>query len=165
MPYDEPRRMRWLTARQCSEHAPRWWLWPRPRSGRSHQPGPSAAKTAFPHSFDGRFKGIGSLERVNGSGHTLTCRFNGTSKAGSAVLDGRCSAAVIFSASMRIDIQYNPGNGRYTGSFRESLGTVAHLAGSRTGETLSLAFTETAESVRPDPPARLTITRRISTLF
>jgi hypothetical protein len=61
---------------------------------------------------------------------------------------------------MRIDIQYNPGSGRYTGSFRESLGTIAHLAGSRMGETLLLAFTETAESVRPNPPARLTITRR-----
>lgn len=117
-------------------------------------------ETAFLHSFDGRFTGKGSLKRVNGSGHSLTCKFNGTSKAGSVVLDGRCSTAVIFSTSMRIDIQYNPGSGRYTGSFRESLGTIADLAGSRMGETLLLAFTETAESVRPNPPARLTITRR-----
>lgn len=68
------------------------------------------------------------------------------------MLDGRCSIAVIFTTSMRINIQYNLSNGRYTCSFRESLGTIADLSGSRTGKTLSLAFTETAESVRPNPP-------------
>ena len=114
--------------------------------------GAMGRETAFLHSFEGRFQGIGSLKRVNRSGHRLTCKFNGTSNAGSVVLDGRCSTAVIFSTSMRIDIQYNPSNGRYTGSFRESLGTIADLSGSRTGKTLSLAFTETAESVRPNPP-------------
>ncbi|PZM10610.1 hypothetical protein [Rhizobium tubonense] len=126
------------------------------------QPLPDAVgrETTFLHSFDGRFAGTGRLERVNGSGHALTCSFKGFSESRRVVLDGRCSTAIIFGTSMRIDIQYNAGTGRYTGSFRESMGTIADLVGSRMGETLSLAFTETPESIRPNPPARLTITRR-----
>jgi len=123
---------------------------------------PSAvgSETNFLRSFDGQFAGTGRLERVNGSGHTLTCKFKGTSDVRRVVLDGRCSTAIIFGTSMRIDIRYDAGTGRYSGSFRESMGTIADLVGSRVGETLSLAFTETPESIRPNPPARLTITRR-----
>jgi hypothetical protein len=123
-------------------------------------PGDGSRETTFLHSFDGRFAGTGRLERVNGSGHTLTCQFKGTSEVRRVVLDGRCSTAIIFGTSMRIDIQYDAGTGRYMGSFRESTGTIADLVGSRMGETLSLAFTETPESIRPNPPARLTITRK-----
>lgn len=123
---------------------------------------PSAVgrETTFLHSFDGSFAGTGRLERADGSGHTLTCKFKGTSEARHVVLDGRCSIAIIFATSMRIDIRYDTGTGRYSGSFRESMGTIADLVGSRQGDALSLAFTETPESIRPNPPARLTITRR-----
>jgi hypothetical protein len=123
---------------------------------------PSAvdSETTFLRSFDGQFAGTGRLERVNGSGHTLTCKFKGASEVRRVVLDGHCSTAIIFGTSMRIDIRYDAGTGRYSGSFRESMGTIAELVGSRAGETLSLAFTETPESIRPNPPARLTITRR-----
>ena len=123
---------------------------------------PSAvgSETNFLRSFDGQFAGTGRLERVNGSGHTLTCKFKGTSDVRRVVLDGRCSTAIIFATSMRIDIRYDTGTGRYSGSFRESMGTIADLVGSRQGASLSLAFTETPESIRPNPPARLTITRR-----
>ncbi|TCU04492.1 hypothetical protein [Rhizobium sullae] len=128
------------------------------------QPAPSAVsrETAFLRAFDGQFAGTGSLERANGSSHRLTCRFNGNSEGRQVVLDGRCSTAIIFGTSMRIDIRYDPGTGRYSGSFRESMGTIADLAGSRQGQTLSLSFTETPESIRPNPPARLTIVRRDS---
>ena len=123
---------------------------------------PSAVgrETIFLHSFDGRFAGTGRLERADGSGHTLTCKFKGISGVRHVVLDGLCSTAIIFATSMRIDIRYDTGTGRYSGSFRESMGTIADLVGSRQGDSLSLAFTETPESIRPNPPARLTITRR-----
>ena len=126
------------------------------------QSAPSAvsSETTFLRAFDGQFAGTGSLERAGGSSHRLTCRFNGNSQGRQVVLDGRCSTAVLFGTSMRIGIRYDAGTGRYLGSFRESMGTIANLEGSRQGQTLSLSFTETPESVRPNPPARLTSTRK-----
>ena len=120
----------------------------------------ASALTTFLHSFDGRFAGTGRLERADGSGHALTCKFKGISEARHVVVDGLCSPAVIFATSMRIDIRYDTGTGRYSGSFRESMGTIADLVVSRQGASLSLAFAETPESIRPNPPARLKITRR-----
>jgi len=126
------------------------------------QSAPSALSqdAAFLRAFDGQFTGTGRLERANGSDHALTCEFKGNSVGRQAVFDGRCTTAIIFGISMRIRIRYDAGTRRYFGSFHESMGTIAVLAGSRRGETLSLSFIETAKSIRPNPPARLTITRR-----
>jgi hypothetical protein len=123
-------------------------------------PGGLSGETTFLRAFDGQFAGTGRLEQADGSGHTLTCKFKGNSEGRQVVLDGRCSTAIMFGTSMRIGIRYDARTGRYLGSFHESMGTIAVLVGSRQGETLSLSFTETAESIRPNPPARLTITRR-----
>lgn len=117
-------------------------------------------ETTFLRAFDGQFSGIGRLDRADGSGHALTCKFKGTRVAQQAVFEGRCSTAIIFGTSMRIDIHYDARTARYLGSFHEGMGTIADLAGSRQGNMLSLSFIETAKSVRPNPPARLTITRK-----
>jgi hypothetical protein len=55
----------------------------------SAQAPPSAVsrETIFLHSFDGRFAGTGRLERADGSGHALTCKFKGTSEARHVVLE------------------------------------------------------------------------------
>ncbi len=73
-------------------------------------------------------------------------------------LDGRCTTAAILGATIKIELRHDPKSGRYAGTFRESTGTVANLSGKRQGQRLTLAFNETAESVRPNPPATLTIT-------
>jgi hypothetical protein len=44
-----------------------------------------------------------------------------------------------------------------TGSYRDGAGTIADLTGSQRGNILALAFTETADSFDPGPPAWLTI--------
>jgi hypothetical protein len=59
-------------------------------------------------------------------------------------------------------LRHDSKTGRYAGTFKESTGTVARLSGSRQGQRLTLAFNETAESVRPNPPATLTISRQQS---
>lgn len=118
------------------------------------------SETAFLSSLEGRFSGNGTLQKAGGSSRSLKCLFNGDQEGPRLNLDGSCSTAAIFSATIRIELRLDPKTGRYAGTFRESTGTVANLAGKRQGQRLTLAFDETAESVRPDPPATLTISRR-----
>lgn len=117
-------------------------------------------ETGFLRSFEGRFSGAGTLQNAGGSSRSLSCSFDGDEQGSRLSLNGTCRTAAIFSATIRIELRHDPRSGRYHGAFRESTGTVAELAGRREGQKLTLAFTETAESVRPNPPATLTITRR-----
>ncbi len=117
-------------------------------------------ETTFLRSFEGQFRGSGTLERAGGASHALKCSFEGDSEGRRVTLDGSCSAALIFNTSVRIELRYDPSSRRYEGAFREESGTIADLAGRRRGESLSLSFTETAQSVRPGPPATLTIRRK-----
>ena len=117
-------------------------------------------ETGFLDIFDGRFKGTGTLQNAGERSHNLTCEFDGDRQGSRVTLQGRCSTAVIFGTTVQIDLTVDPKTGRYDGSFREGRGTVADLAGTRRGDSLSLSFVETAESVRPNPPATLTINRR-----
>lgn len=121
---------------------------------------PGSAETGFLSSLEGRFSGSGTLQNADGSSRSLTCRFDGDQEGTRLSLDGSCTAAAIFSATIRIELRHDPKSGRYVGSFRESTGTVADLSGKRQGQRLTLAFNETAESVRPNPPATLTISRQ-----
>jgi hypothetical protein len=116
----------------------------------------------FLSSLEGRFSGNGTLQNAGGSSRSLKCEFNGDHEGPRLSLDGSCSTAAIFSATIRIELNHDPKTGRYAGTFRESTGTVAKLAGKRQGQRLTLAFNETAESVRPNPPATLTISRQQS---
>lgn len=121
--------------------------------------GGASREASFLRSFEGQFSGAGRLQRAGGSSHSLNCKFNGDHQGSQVTLNGTCSTALVFSTSVRIEIRYDPQDRRYEGDFREGTGTVATLAGSRQGQTLSFAFVETAESVRPNPPARLSISR------
>lgn len=124
------------------------------------EPEAGRGEAGFLSSLEGRFSGSGTLQNAGGSSRTLTCRFDGDQEGTRLSLDGSCSTAAIFSATIRIELRHDPRTGRYAGSFRESTGTVANLSGRRQGQRLTLAFNETAESVRPNPPATLTISRR-----
>lgn len=117
-------------------------------------------EASFLDVFDGHFKGTGTLQNAGGPSHGLTCEFDGDRQGLRVALKGRCSTALIFGTTVRIDLTFDPKSGRYEGTFREGQGTVAALAGARRGDSLSLSFVETAESVRPNPPATLTINRR-----
>lgn len=120
----------------------------------------TAGEASFLSSLEGRFSGNGTLQNAGGSSRSLKCQFNGDQDGARLSLDGSCSTAAIFSATIRIELRHDPKTGRYAGSFRESTGTVANLSGQRQGQRLTLAFNETAESVRPNPPATLTISRQ-----
>lgn len=119
-------------------------------------------ETGFLSSLEGRFSGNGTLQNAGGSSRSLKCQFNGDQEGARLSLDGSCSTAAIFSATIRIELRHDPRTGRYAGTFKESTGTVANLSGRRQGQRLTLAFNETAQSVRPNPPATLTISRQPS---
>lgn len=125
----------------------------------SAQPSPND-DASFLRAFEGRFSGTGKLENAGGSSHSLSCKFNGDQEGPRVTLSGSCSTALVFSTTVRIELRYDPKTQRYDGEFREGKGTIADLAGARQGQRLSLSFTETEESVRPNPPATLTINRR-----
>ena len=121
-----------------------------------------SGETGFLSSLEGRFSGNGTLRNAGGGSRSLKCKFNGDQTGPRLSLDGSCTTAAIFSATIKIELRHDPKSGRYAGTFRESTGTVASLSGKRQGERLTLAFNETVESVRPNPPATLTISRQRS---
>lgn len=123
---------------------------------------PGSGEASFLNSLEGRFSGNGTLQNAGGSSRPLRCQFNGDQEGSRLNLNGSCSTAAIFSATIRIELRHDPKTGRYAGTFRESTGTVANLSGTRQGQRLTLAFNETPESVRPNPPATLTISRQQS---
>lgn len=117
-------------------------------------------ETGFLRVFDGRFNGTGIMQKAGGPAHNLSCTFDGNHSGANVTLNGRCSTAMVIGTTVRIQLAVDPHKGRYSGSFVDDRGTVASLSGSRKGQTLTLSFRETAESVRPDPPATLTIDTR-----
>jgi hypothetical protein len=117
-------------------------------------------ETGFLRIFDGRFNGTGNLQKAGGRTHRLSCEFDGNHSGANVSLSGRCSTALVFGTTVRIQLSVDPRTGRYSGSFVEGRGTVANLSGARKGQTLTLSFRETAASVRPNPPATLTIDSR-----
>lgn len=119
-----------------------------------------SSEASFLSSLEGRFSGNGTLQNAGGSSRSLKCEFNGDQEGSRLSLDGSCTTAAILSATIKIELRHDPKTGRYAGTFKESTGTVANLAGTRQGQRLTLAFNETAESVRPNPPATLTISRQ-----
>lgn len=122
---------------------------------------PAAKNEAeFLRIFDGRFTGTGSLQKAGGPSRNLSCKFDGNHSGANVFLSGRCSTALVFGTTVRIQLSVDPRTGRYSGSFVEGRGTVANLSGVRKGQTLTLSFRETAESVRQNPPATLTINSR-----
>lgn len=117
---------------------------------------PATAQPLTLEQFEGKFTGGGTLVR-KGSTTNLTCNLTGDANGDSYTLAGRCRANIIAGGNIRIAVRQQ-GN-RITGSFSDGLGTVSSLSGTANGSSLSMVATETAESVRPDPPARMTLTR------
>lgn len=120
----------------------------------------SGDEASFLDVFAGRFTGTGTLQSAGGGSRGLSCAFTGDRQGLRVTLNGRCSTALVFGTTVRIDLVFDAKTRRYDGKFRDGRGTVADLAGARRGDRLSLSFVETAESIKPNPPATLTINRR-----
>lgn len=106
--------------------------------------------------FEGEFRGKGTLVRDNDA-TDLTCTLRGQTQGEQLSLRGTCRANIFASAN--ISIQIRRAGDRYVGQFRDGLGTVSRLSGEGSGNGLTFIATETEESVRPDPPARMQLSR------
>ena len=95
-----------------------------------------SGEAKFLGALEGRFSGNGTLRNAGGSSRSLTCKFNGDQQGSRLSLDGSCTTAAIFSATIKIELRHDPKSGRYAGTFRESTGTVASLSGKRQGADL-----------------------------
>ena len=123
-----------------------------------------AQNAAALQDFNGSFSGSGTLKRATeASSRALNCTFTGSTTGSRLALRGRCSAGILSTAS-NITVSATPGSQSVTGSYRDGTGTIADLTGSRRGNVLALAFNETAASVNPGPPGRLTIAQSGSQL-
>jgi hypothetical protein len=117
----------------------------------------SIGESTFLQGLRGSFSGSGMLMRSSEtSPRSLTCSFTGNPQGTQVTLNGRCSAGIL-STSVNVAVRFDPASRRYIGSYRDGIGTIATLSGSRRGNNLVLAFNETAQSTNPGPPGRMTI--------
>lgn len=117
----------------------------------------SVGESSFLQGLGGSFSGSGTLMRASESSpRSLTCNFTGSPQGTQVTLNGRCSAGIL-STSVNVAVRFDPTSRTYMGSYRDGLGTIANLSGSRRGRNLILAFNETAQSTNPGPPGRMTI--------
>lgn len=107
--------------------------------------------------FEGRFVGGGTLERGGRGATALHCELTGRSAGANLTLGGTCRANIIAGAAVSIVLRCSGAS--CAGMFRDGLGTVSSLSGRHRGDRFTLLAKETAESVRPDPPARMILVR------
>jgi hypothetical protein len=81
---------------------------------------------------------------------------NGNAGDNSLSMSGTCRAAVIFSRKISADLRYDPGSGRYTGTYLGSSIGPARLSGKRSGDAVNLTITW-PKPVRGDTTAAMTI--------
>jgi hypothetical protein len=119
---------------------------------------PAQAQEAdFLSRFEGKFSGSGSVSRNETESPTnVRCTMNGDASENRLSMSGTCRAAVIFSRKISADLQFDPGSGRYTGTYVGSSIGPAALSGKRQGDSVNLTITWPKE-VRGDTTAYMTI--------
>lgn len=119
---------------------------------------PSLAGDVFLARFDGEWSGSGHVQpNAESSTHKVTCRTSGSSSPTALSVKGTCSAYMVFTRNVAVDVKLDPASGRYTGTYVGSPAGPAALSGVRVGDTLRLDITWPKE-INGDRSARLAIT-------
>lgn len=126
---------------------------------------PAAADEAFHERFEGSWRGTGTVERVGGSTHRVTCRVNGAGDEGRLSIAGSCRAALIFTRDIGADLRAVSG-ARWEGTYRGG-GAAAPVTGDLSGDTMRLRIEFVAgegnvahmeiENQAADPRFRITV--------
>ena len=98
---------------------------------------PAWAAEDFHERFEGSWRGTGTVERVGGATHRITCRVNGAGDETRLSIAGTCRAALIFTRDLGADVEAVPGSSRYRGTYRGH-GQDAPVTGRLSGDTLEL---------------------------
>jgi hypothetical protein len=115
-----------------------------------------AAESDFLSRFSGSFKGGGLVQRNAEEGpNKVSCTLVGQPSENAVSMSGKCGA-FIFSKSIRADIRFDPGTGRYSGVYVGSSIGPASLSGKRKGDAVVLTITW-PKPVNGDTKATMTI--------
>lgn len=116
-----------------------------------------AAETDFLNRFEGNWKGSGLVARNEADNtNKVSCTMTGNPSASGVSMSGTCRAAVIFTRQISADIRFDPGSGRYTGTYVGSSIGPASLSGKRQGDAVVMTITW-PKPVRGDTKATMTI--------
>ena len=85
----------------------------------------------------------------------MTCTLNGQPSANAVSMSGECGA-FIFSKRISADLTFDPGSGRYSGTYVGSSIGPAGLSGKRSGDSVVLTITW-PQPVNGDTKATMTI--------
>jgi hypothetical protein len=100
-----------------------------------------ADETGFLKRFDGAWSGTGLVQRKIEEGpHQVSCKMTGAPTSDGVSISGVCRAAVIFSRQIRADLRYDPGSGRYSGTYVGAKVGPARLSGKRNGDAVILTI-------------------------
>jgi hypothetical protein len=115
-----------------------------------------AAEAEFLSRFDGAFSGGGLVQRNASEGpNEVSCTLSGRSSANGVSMSGECGA-FIFSKRISADLTFDPGSGRYSGTYTGSSIGPARLSGKRSGDAVVLTITW-PQPVNGDTKATMTI--------
>ena len=123
-------------------------------------PGIAAAQlaaAAFHDRFAGSWQASGTVQRsVDPAPRRVTCGVDGQASERQIAIAGTCRAAIIVTRQISANLSYDPGNGRYVGTYVGSQAGPARLEGARQGDTITLNVTY-AQPVGTDANARMII--------
>ncbi|RIY03616.1 hypothetical protein D3218_02395 [Aureimonas flava] len=105
---------------------------------------PAHADPQFLSRFEGSFRGSGSVQREQDSSpRRVSCTVDGTLAGENRLrIAGTCRAAVIVRREIGADIRFDPGSGRFSGSYTGSTRGVSQLSNGRLrGDTLTFTLT------------------------
>ena len=101
-----------------------------------------AQESDFLARFEGNWQGSGLVQRKAEENPTeVRCDMRGSNSANQVSIGGTCRAYLIFSRQIGADIQFDPGSGRYTGTFTGSVVGPARLSGRRSGDAVVMTIT------------------------
>ncbi|MER9536870.1 hypothetical protein [Mesorhizobium sp. M0586] len=114
-----------------------------------------ADEANFLSSLQGNFSGKGTVKvTTDAPTVNVSCTFNSDATSSSLSLDGNCRGLVVVTRAISANLKAS--GAKYTGVYVGSRTGPAQLAGSRSGNAISLGFGWAAE-VNGDRKARLTV--------
>ena len=115
-----------------------------------------SAEDEFLNRFEGSFSGTGLVQRnAQENPSQVTCTLSGQPSANGISMSGECGA-FIFSKRISADLTFDPGSGRYSGTYVGSSIGPAGLSGKRSGDSVVLTITW-PQPVNGDTKATMTI--------
>jgi hypothetical protein len=104
--------------------------------------GDAAAATAVLNRYTGSFVGSGTiLEGPIANSHEVSCSFTALPQGETGLtLRGSCSAYVIITRSVAVDLDWNPQTGRVTGTYTGARVGMARLSGRQIGRDFDLTI-------------------------